>query len=257
VDTLFTMTAKVTVDVDGAVRTITLNRPEKSNALDTEMLEALEDAFDPDPGPGADERVAVIRSVGRVFCSGHDLSGGAGNLRNIEVLFRRVQHWPLPVVAVVQGAAIAGGNELALHSDFVVASETAQFGMSLAQIGLAPTWFLTRKLMEVGGPVLTREILLLGEPVPAPRMAALGLIARCVPAVDLDAEAGTVIDRLVRNAPLSLRAMKATINRQLDAYDLIEHDDTDALVRAAMTSNDSKEGVQARMEHRHADFTNS
>ena len=88
-------------------------------------------------------------------------------------------------------------------------------------------------------------------------MAALGLIARCVPAVDLDAEAGTVIDRLVRNAPLSLRAMKATINRQLDAYDLIEHDDTDALVRAAMTSNDSKEGVQARMEHRHADFTNS
>ena len=107
------MTDKVTVDIEGAVRTVTLNRPEKSNALDTEMLVALEEAFDPSPGPGSEERVAVIRSVGRVFCSGHDLSGGAGALRNIEVLFTRVQHWPLPVVAVVQGAAIAGGNELA------------------------------------------------------------------------------------------------------------------------------------------------
>ena len=235
---------------------MTLNRPEKSNALDTEMLVALEEAFDPSPGPGSEERVAVIRSVGRVFCSGHDLSGGAGALRNIEVLFTRVQHWPLPVVAVVQGAAIAGGNELALHSDFVVASESARFGMSLAQIGLAPTWFLTRKLMEVAGPVLTREILLLGDPVPAPRMAALGLISRCVAPDELDGEAAAVVDRLVRNAPLSLRAMKATINRQLDHYDLIEHADTDALVRAASTSDDAKEGVRARMEHRTAEFKN-
>ncbi len=250
-------TDKVGLSIEGAVRTVTLNRPEKSNALDTEMLIALEHAFDPDPGPGSDERVAVIRSTGRVFCAGHDLSDGAGNLRNIEVLFSRVQHWPLPVVAVVQGAAIAGGNELALHSDFVVASEKARFGMSLAQIGLAPTWFLTRKLMEVAGPVLTREILLLGDPVPAPRMAELGLIARCVPAEEHETAAAAIIDRLVRNAPLSLRAMKATINRQLDHYDLIEHDDTDALVRAASGSNDAKEGVRARMEHRDPNFAAS
>ncbi|MGF1597908.1 MAG: enoyl-CoA hydratase/isomerase family protein [Acidimicrobiales bacterium] len=249
------MDAKVTVEVDGPIRTVTMNRPEKGNALDAEMLQAMEAAFDPAPGPGDGERVAVIRSVGRVFCSGLDLTGGLGRDQNVETLFDRVQSWPLPVVAAVQGAAIAGGNELALHCDFVVASETARFGMSLAQIGLAPSWFLTRKLMEVGGPVLTREILLLGDPVPAPRMAELGLIARCVPADDLEDGVAAIVDRLVRNAPLSLRAMKATIKRQLDHLDLIEHDDVDALIRTAMRSADAKEGVRARMERRDPDFT--
>jgi len=249
------MSDRVRVEIDGAVRTVTLTRPEKGNAMDAEMLRDLEDAFDPAPGPGPAERVAVIRAEGRVFCSGLDLRGSLGKDQDVEKLFHRVETWPLPVVAVVQGAAIAGGNELALHCDLVVASTDARFGMSLAQVGLAPSWFLTKKLLEVGGPVVTREILLLGDPVPAQRMAELGLIARCVPAADLQAAATAVIDRLVRNAPLSLRAMKATINRQMAYRDSIEHADTDELVRTAMRSTDAKEGVRARMERRDADFT--
>ena len=106
----------------------------------------------------------MIRAEGRVFCSGLDLRGSLGKDQDVETLFHRVETWPLPVVAVVQGAAIAGGNELALHCDLVVASTEARFGMSLAQVGLAPSWFLTKKLLEVGGPVATREILLLGDP---------------------------------------------------------------------------------------------
>jgi enoyl-CoA hydratase/carnithine racemase len=249
------MNDRVRLDVDGAVRTVTLTRPEKGNAMDAEMLRALEAAFDPSAGPGAAERVAVIRAEGRVFCSGLDLTGGLGKAQDVEALFHRVETWPLPVVAVVQGAAIAGGNELALHCDLVVASTEARFGMSLAQVGLAPSWFLTKKLLEVGGPVVTREILLLGDPLPAERMAALGLIARCVPPDELHAAAAAVIDRLVRNAPLSLRAMKATINREMAYREGIEHADTDELVRAAMRSADAKEGVRARMERRDADFT--
>jgi enoyl-CoA hydratase/carnithine racemase len=246
---------RVRLEVDGAVRTVTLTRPEKGNAMDAEMLRALEDAFDPSPGPGSAERAAVIRAEGRVFCSGLDLTGSLGKAQDVEVLFHRVETWPLPVVAVVQGAAIAGGNELALHCDIVVASTEARFGMSLAQVGLAPSWFLTKKLLEVGGPVATREILLLGDPLPARRMADLGLIARCVPADELESEAAAVIDRLVRNAPLSLAAMKATINREMAFRDSIEHADTDELVRTAMRSADAKEGVRARMERREADFT--
>jgi enoyl-CoA hydratase/carnithine racemase len=249
------MSDRVRVEVEGAVRTITLTRPEKGNAMDAEMLRVLEDAFDPSPGPGDAERVAVIRAEGRLFCVGLDLRGSLGKDQDVELLFRRVETWPLPVVAVVQGGAIAGGNELALHSDIVVASADAYFGMSLAQVGLAPSWFLTKKLLEVGGPVVTREILLLGDPVPAQRMADLGLIARCVPADELQAVAATVIDRLVRNAPLSLRAMKATINREMAFRDSIDHADTDQLVRTALRSTDAKEGVRARMERRGADFT--
>ena len=76
-----------------------------------------------------------------------------------------------------------------------------------------------------------------------------------MPPAELETEAAAVIDRLVRNAPLSLRAMKATINRQMAFRDSIAHDDTDDLVRAAMRSGDAKEGVRARMERRAADFT--
>jgi enoyl-CoA hydratase/carnithine racemase len=86
-------------------------------------------------------------------------------------------------------------------------------------------------------------------------MADLGLIARCVPPEELPAEATAVIDRLLRNAPLSLRAMKATINREMAFRDGIDHADTDALVRAALRSADAREGVTARMERRDADFT--
>ncbi len=251
------MSDKVRVEIDGAVRVVTLTRPEKSNALDADMLRELEEVFNPEPGPGEAERVAVIRSQGRVFCSGLDLRGSLGRDMDVEKLFHRVETWPLPVVAVVQGAAIAGGCELALHSDLVVASSEARFGMSLAQVGLAPSWFLTKKLLEVAGPVITREVLLLGDPVPATRMAELGLIARCVAPDQMDATAAGFIDRLVRNAPLSLKAMKATINREMTFRDQLEHADTDALVRAAMKSQDSKEGVRARMERRNATFTGS
>jgi enoyl-CoA hydratase/carnithine racemase len=85
--------------------------------------------------------------------------------------------------------------------------------------------------MEVLGPVTTREMLLLGDPLPATKLHALGLIARCVPAAELEAEAKKVIDRLAANAPLSLKAMKALTVRQLEFRDAIKHDDVDALVR--------------------------
>ena len=125
----------------------------------------------------------MIRSEGPVFCAGLDLrergGGAVGGAGAIEAMLHAIELYPLPVVAVVQGDAIAGGNELALHCDFVVASENARFGMSLAKIGLAPSWFLAKKLLEVAGPVGAREMLLLGDPLPARRMADLGLIYRC------------------------------------------------------------------------------
>lgn len=132
---------KVLVEVEGPVRTVTLNRPDKRNALDAETIEAMVEALPREPGEN--ERVAVIRGAGPVFCSGMDLTqdkAALGKPEAVEIMFRAVETYPLPVVAVVHGHAIAGGAELALHCDFVVASIDANFGMSLAQIGLAPTW---------------------------------------------------------------------------------------------------------------------
>src|SRR5258708_22101357 len=240
---------KVIVEKDGPVRTIWMNRPDKRNALDSELLGDMIGAVG---SRGADEdRVLVIRGKGDVFCAGLDMAersktANAGTASGIEVMLRAIELCPLPVVGVVQGDAIAGGNELALHCDLVVASQKARFGMSLAQVGLAPNWFLAKKLMEVLGPVTTREMLLLGDPLPSTKLFALGLIARCVPAGELEAEATKVIDRLAANAPLSLKAMKALTVRQLEFRDAIKHDDIDALVRAAMQSGDAQEGMKAR-----------
>jgi enoyl-CoA hydratase/carnithine racemase len=247
----------VEVTSDGAVRTVTLNRPEKRNALNAEMLGLLEAAFSTAPGPG--ERVTVIRSAGPVFCSGLDLRERAGTLdrpgaSSIEEMLDAIEHYPLPVVGVVQGDAIAGGNELALHCDLVVASTAARFGMSLAQIGLAPTWFLAKKLLEVCGPVAAREVLLLGDPLPAERMHALGIISRVAPPDQLEVEASKVINRLAANAPLSLRAMKALLVREMAFRQGIAHDDVDALVEAARRSTDAQEGIAARMERREPTF---
>ncbi|MFN0145183.1 MAG: enoyl-CoA hydratase/isomerase family protein [Dehalococcoidia bacterium] len=249
--------AVIEVTTDGAVRTVTLNRPEKRNAMNGEMLELLRAAFDAAPSP--QERVTVIRSMGSVFCAGIDLRErvktlAAPGASPVEPVLHAIEHYPLPVVAVVQGDAIAGGNELALHCDIVVASTAANFGMSLAQIGLAPTWFLAKKLLEVCGPVTSREVLLLGDPLSAERMHALGVISRVAPPDGLEAAAQAVIDRLAANAPLSLRAMKALLVREMTFRDGIEHTDVDDLVRTARRSTDAQEGITARMEKRAPTF---
>jgi len=249
------MTDTVRVEAAGAVRTVTLARADKRNALDAEMLAALTDAFR--AAPPADERVTVIRAEGPAFCAGLDLrerGGGRIGSGGIEAMLHAIELYPLPVVAVVQGDAIAGGNELALHCDFVVASEAARFGMSLAKIGLAPSWFLAKKLLEVAGPVGAREMLLLGDLLPARRMAELGLIYACVPAGELEGAAAAVTRRLAANAPLSLKAMKALLVRAMQFRDGIEHADVDQLVAAASASADAREGIAAMLERRTPKF---
>jgi enoyl-CoA hydratase/carnithine racemase len=234
----------------GGVRTVTMNRPDKRNAMTDEMLELLLATFS--KPPAEDERVTVLRGVGPSFCAGRDISQGMKV--NVEPVFHAVETYPLPVVAVVQGFAIAGGCEIALHCDFVVANEDAQFGMSLAQIGMAPTWFLAKKLLEVAGPVGAREILLLGEPLSAVRMANLGMISRVANSEDLENVCAALVSRLAQNAPLSLRAIKALLLKEMTFRDGIEHSDIDVLVANVSSSKDAVEGRKARLEKRDPKF---
>lgn len=243
--------AKIEWETRGAVREVRLNRPEARNALDSGMVEQLRAIFETKPAPA--ERVAVIRAAGTVFCAGLDLRAQAQSAEGasaIERMLAAVEAFPLPVVAVVQGDAIAGGNELALHCDFVVASASARFGMSLAQIGMSTSWFLTKKIMEVAGPVATRRILLLGDPLPAGEMHRLGIISHLAAPEHVEATAQTVIDRLAANAPLSLKAMKALIVREMAFRDQIPHADIDTQVEVVRTSADAAEGIAARLAKR-------
>lgn len=249
---------EIRVGIAGGVRTVVLARPAKRNALTIAMLAELEAAFPPDPG--GDERVAVVRAEGPIFCAGIDLTervatpdGAAAS--PIERALHAIERYPLPVVAVVQGDAIAGGAELAIHCDLVVASSGARMGMSLAQIGLAAPWPLAVKLLDTAGPALARELLLLGDPVPTTRLAELGCIARAVPPDELEAVTAGIIDRLAANAPLSLRAMKATLVRAMAIREDLPHGDVDAMLAAVRASDDAREGMRARLDRRPAKFT--
>jgi enoyl-CoA hydratase/carnithine racemase len=246
--------------LDDGVATVTLNRPDKRNALNSAMLSGLRRTFgelDDDPRV----RVVVVRGAGRAFCSGMDLNemrecqAQAADPESgvIEVL-QRIERSRLVTIAMVQGDAYAGGCELALHCDLRIVAEPARFAMPLAKIGLIVPFPLGQKLVEIVGPALTRQILLTGEPVDAQRALAVGMVHEVVPAAELEPRAYALARAVAANAPLSLAGMKATIQRALAAREAIEHADLDALVARARKSADAREGVRAMLEKRPAVF---
>jgi len=245
----------IDITTTGAVRTVTLNRPDKHNALSPDMMDAMRDAFRLDPP--SQERVTVIRGNGKSFCSGLELSmQGVSNQEavRIEEMFDAIQRYPLPVVAIVQGKAIAGGCELALHCDFIVAAKDAAFVMPLAQIGVSTTWFLTKKIIEAAGAHLGREFLLLGEPISGERLHHLAIACRCADAGNLDATAQTIIDRLAANAPLSMKSMKKQLVDMNDYFLQANFEEHDAIALASYDSEDSVEGISARLAKRQPVF---
>src|SRR5580658_10027235 len=151
--------------------TLSLNRPEKRNALNQALLEDLNEAV-VSIEQDKNIRAVVVRGEGRVFSSGLDLAEvdrleGAHNPMNIQNVFQRLEAMPVPTIAAVQGAAIAGGLELALHCDLRIASESAKLGMTLGRVGLMPPFDFTRKLIEVLGAPNTNKILFTAELVTA------------------------------------------------------------------------------------------
>jgi enoyl-CoA hydratase/carnithine racemase len=245
--------SEIRIERDGAIRTITLCRPEKRNALTLEMFATLTDAFTGEPDPA--ERVTALRAEGTVFCAGVDLGQRAeGEVREgespLELLCAAVRAYPLPVVAVLTGAAIGGGFMLLTHCDFVVALADAKVGNAAVQMGIVPPWLLSRHVRAAVGPALARELLLVGDLVPASRLGPS--VVPAVTAEELEREVQELVERLAGNAPLSLRAIKATLDA--DPYEDAPHAAADALIRAAQASEDGREGVAARRERRPARF---
>jgi len=246
----------IEITTNGPVRTVTLARPDKRNALNAAMMDEVRAAFE--ATPPADERVTVIRAQGPAFCAGLELSTDGINKAEtvrIEEMFDTVYRYPLPTVAIVHGAAVAGGCELALHCDFTVAAREAHISMPLAQFGVATTWYLTKKILDAAGPAVAREFLLLGNPIPPERLHALGIIARVADRDRLDEDAAPLIDRLAANAPRPMQTMKAILIRQMDEILKIPHADIDEAARAVYATRDAVEGVAARYEKRTPTFT--
>jgi enoyl-CoA hydratase/carnithine racemase len=168
----------------------TLNRPEKRNALNVAMMQALDGAIDSIEND-KDIRAVIVRGAGGSFCSGLDLAEadrleGGHSPVNIERVFHRFAHIPVPTIAAMQGAALAGGCELGLHCDMRVAAEDLRMGMTVARVGLVVPYDFIRKLIEVIGAANTAQILYTAEPVNAERAFHMGMVHEVVPNAKLD-----------------------------------------------------------------------
>src|SRR5713226_10700597 len=225
------MADEVLVSIMDGIASVTLNRPEKRNAMNRALLEALGARFD-ELDSSREVRVIVVRGAGPAFCSGMDLRemeehrGEAGDPEGgvIQTL-QRVERSRHPTIAMVHGDAIAGGCELALHCDLRVAADVARFGMPLARIGLVVPFTLGQKLVEIIGPAHTRHLLFTGQPIDAKRALEIGMVHQVVAAAELEAATSQLAQTIARNAPLALAGIKATIQRAISLRATIDHAD--------------------------------
>jgi enoyl-CoA hydratase/carnithine racemase len=250
------MANEILVAAEGHLATVTLNRAEKRNALTSGMCAALRATLErlaADPAV----RVIVVRAAGPAFCAGLDLremaaqrASGAAELGPLEQVLETLDHCPQPTIAAVQGDAVAGGCELALHCDLRVAADTARFSMPLARIGLAVPVTLTWKLVDMVGIAKTKEMLFTGEAIDAPEACRLGLANRVVPAAELDTAVTALARQITANAPLAVRAMKAFVQRTVGHRRELSRDDLEELGRRVRASHDLQEGLAAQRERR-------
>ena len=233
--------------------TLTLNRPEKRNALSQTMFQLFDQAL-ADIESDHSIRAVILRGEGRSFCSGIDLReignlGAAGNIPP-EKVFTRLQKLPVPTIAAVHGDTLTGGLVLALTCDLRIAAASARLGMTPARIGYLPTYAIFRRFVETVGPAATAEIMYLADPLDASHAREIGLVHKVVPDAELDAAAAAWATKIAGNAPLSVRAMKQSIARVISHAFEVDHKDIDELGNHVRSSNDAKEGVRAFLEKR-------
>jgi methylglutaconyl-CoA hydratase len=243
---------------EGAVRTITLNRPARRNAMTPEMQSELIAAME--EAAGGDCRVLVFRGAGEAFCSGLDLtvlqgmkdedaSQARADAERVARLFRTLYELPVPTIAAVHGAAVAGGTGLATLCDFTLAVPTAKFGYTETRIGFVPAIVSAFLALQIGDKC-SRDLLLTGRLFDASEAYRLGLVNEVVDAENLDARVNSLAHSLMANSPTALAATKRLIAAQNKTW-------LDAAIAEAMTANaearqtpDFQEGVAAFLEKR-------
>lgn len=218
-DTTADITDAVLVEVGASVAVITINRPAARNAVNGAVAAGIAAAIDELDGRG-DVAALILTGAGGTFSAGMDLKGFLGGdnpLAGGRGFGGMTERPPIkPVIAAVEGYALAGGFELALACDLIVASEAARFGLPEVTRGLAAGAGGLLRLPRRVPYHIAMEIALTGDPMPAPRLREAGLINRLVPAGQALAAARELATRLAANAPLALAASKRVIVESAD-----------------------------------------
>ena len=241
---------------DGVVAYVTMNRPNKRNALSLDHMRELTSCFQ-EIGENREISVVILRGEGSAFCAGHDLSEMIGRdpafYRHIfDVcceLMETIQKIPQPVIAQVHATATAAGCQLAATCDLVVASEEARFATPGVRIGLFCSTPMVA-LSRVVGQKKSMEMLLTGEFVSAEEALQYGLVNRVVPAEELEAEARSLADRISEASPLVVGIGKQAYYRQLEMPTEQAYAYTREVMSFNATFQDAQEGVSAFLEKR-------
>src|SRR3954466_3077230 len=243
---------------DSGIAKITLNRPEKRNALSFQLLDELLRALDEVEKSSA--QILILTGVGKAFCAGMDLEElktltGKSHVENVAdsrkmaQIFRRLYEFPKPTIAAVNGAAIAGGTGIATMCDFTLAVPEAKFGYTEVRIGFVPAIVSSYLVFQVGHKI-ARDLLMTARLFDAAEAHRYGLVNEIVPAENLMARARELANVLLENSPSSVQATKRLINGFIK-------EQLDLQVAAAVKDNapirtppDFKEGVSSFLEKR-------
>jgi enoyl-CoA hydratase len=254
------MSTSLLVQEDGAVVTLTLNRPDKLNALSAELLAELTDAFRAIATKSA--RVTIVTGAGKAFSAGVDITEMAG-MSTIDAKRRAdtghalaalIESLACPVIAAVNGFALGGGCELALACDFIYASDTAKFGQPEVNLGVIPGFGGTQRLARRVGIGRARELVYTGEIIGAERALAIGLVNAVIPKDELSGRVRAVADQIVSKGPLAIAQAKRTMLRGVEG-DMTAASELEAQAFAMLFGTaDQKEGMQAFVEKRKPDF---
>src|SRR5262245_28924235 len=242
----------------GSVLQVTVNRPEKKNAMTSAMYNALADAFNQ---AAQDDEINVViwDATGDSFSAGNDVQDflthppGPGESPQAR-LGNALLNLYKPVIAVVKGFAIGGGTTLLTHCDFVYAGESAKFQLPFVNLGLVPEFGSSSSIPARGGYIRAAELFMLGEPFNAETAAAMGLVTRVVPDSELSKAATETAEKLVAKPTGALRASKKLLRQssrqQIDQAIKAETEEFAARVRSA----EVKEILTAFVEKRPPNF---
>ncbi|HUO93960.1 MAG TPA: enoyl-CoA hydratase/isomerase family protein [Rhizomicrobium sp.] len=203
-------------DKDGLC-TLTLNRPEKLNALNYEVFKSLAGHIDDIETHPAHVGCVLLKGAGRSFCAGHDLDHISGGREGHHVAqfeshtIERLSNLAMPVVCVVQGHCLTGGLELALGADIIIAAESAKFADTHGKWDLVPVWGLSQRLPRRIGPARAKEMMFTSKTYSGREAAAMGLANICVPDAELDASVAQFAAAVLANSWRSNRANKKLI----------------------------------------------
>ena len=250
------------IDTCNGIRTVTINRPDKLNALNAATLDALDAAF-ADAAADHSVRVVVLTGAGpKAFVAGADIAemnrlspvqGRDFSLRGTRMM-RRVEKLNKPVIAMINGFALGGGLELAMCCHLRIAADSAKLGQPEINLGLIPGFGGSQRLLRLCGRAATLELCLTGAPISAEHALQLGIVNRVVPAAELEAEATKLATQLANAAPLALRGMIDCVNvgSECGIEEGLEYES--AQFGLMFATDDMREGTSAFLEKRKPGF---